>query len=69
MGVAYSLQIIGQKHVDPTPASLIMSLESVFAVLFGWLLLQERMTGVELTGCALVFIAVILSQIPVKKHD
>lgn len=69
MGVAYSLQIIGQKHVEPTPASLVMSLESVFAVLFGWLLLEERMTPVELTGCALVFAAVILSQIPVKKHD
>lgn len=69
MGVAYSLQIIGQKHVDPTPASLIMSLESVFAVLFGWLLLNEQMTATELTGCALVFTAVILSQIPVKKHD
>lgn len=69
MGVAYSLQIIGQRHVEPTPASLIMSLESVFAAVFGWLLLHETMTFVELTGCALVFAAVILSQIPVKKHD
>lgn len=69
MGVAYSLQIIGQKHVEPTPASLIMSLESVFAALFGWLLLDETMNSYELTGCALVFAAVILSQIPVKKHD
>lgn len=69
MGVAYSLQIIGQRHVEPTPASLIMSLESVFAALFGWLLLHETMTFVELTGCALVFAAVILSQIPAKKHD
>ncbi len=71
MGVAYSLQIIGQKYVEPTPASLIMSLESVFAVLFGWLLLNERMAAHELLGCALVFAAVILSQIPVpnqKKH-
>lgn len=69
MGVAYSLQIIGQRHVEPTPASLIMSLESVFAAVFGWLLLHETMTSVELTGCALVFAAVILSQIPTKKHD
>ena len=71
MGVAYSLQIIGQKHVAPTPASLIMSLESVFAALFGWLILEERMTGSELAGCALVFAAVIISQIPTKrkKHD
>ena len=69
MGVAYSLQIIGQRHVEPTPASLIMSLESVFAAGFGWLLLHETMTPVELIGCALVFAAVILSQIPAKKHD
>lgn len=71
MGIAYSLQIIGQKHVEPTPASLIMSLESVFAVLFGWLLLNESMAAHELAGCALVFSAVILSQIPIKrqKHD
>lgn len=70
MGVAYSLQIIGQRHVEPTPASLIMSLESVFAAIFGWLLLNEKMSAPELCGCLLVFIAVILSQIPVKKkHD
>ena len=67
MGVAYSLQIIGQKHVEPTPASLIMSLESVFAVLFGWLLLHERLALHELAGCALVFAGVILSQLPEKK--
>lgn len=66
MGIAYSLQIIGQKHLDPTPASLIMSLESVFAALCGWLLLHEQMTPAELCGCALVFAAVILSQLPVK---
>ena len=68
MGVAYSLQIIGQRHVDPTPASLIMSLESVFAALFGWLLLHEVLNTPELLGCLLVFVAVILSQIPVKKN-
>lgn len=67
LGIAFSLQIIGQKHLDPTPAALIMSLESVFAVLFGWLLLHERMSTAELCGCALVFSAVILSQIPEKK--
>ena len=65
MGAAYSLQIIGQKDLEPAPASLIMSLESVFAVLFGALLLQETMTGWEITGCVLVFAAVILSQLPV----
>ena len=67
MGVAYSLQIVGQKHLDPTPAALIMSLESVFAALCGWLLLHEQMTPAELCGCALVFAAVILSQLPEKK--
>ena len=65
--VAYSLQILGQQHLDPAPASLIMSLESVIAALSGWLLLGERMNAIELSGCALVFIAVILSQLPVKK--
>ena len=67
MGIAYSLQIIGQKHVEPTPASLIMSLESVFAVLFGWLLLRETMAPHEIIGCGLVFSGVILSQIPFPK--
>lgn len=66
LGVAYSLQIVGQKHLEATTASIIMSLESVVAALCGWLLLEESMTPWELTGCALVFAAVILSQIPVK---
>lgn len=66
MGVAYSLQILGQQKIEPTAASIIMSLESVIAVISGWLLLNERMSSQELLGCALVFIAVILSQIPVK---
>lgn len=65
MGAAYSFQIIGQKHVEPTAASLIMSMESVFAVLAGWLLLKETMTTQEALGCMLMFAAVILSQIPV----
>ena len=67
MGVAYTLQIVGQKHLAPTPASLIMSLESVFALLTGWLVLRERMQPVEILGCGLVFCAVILSQIPAKR--
>ncbi len=69
MGVAYSLQIVGQRHVEPTSASLIMSLESVFAALFGWLLLDERMTFFELSGCALVFGAGIISQFPAKRKE
>lgn len=67
MGVAYTMQIMGQKDLEPTTASLIMSLESVFAALGGWLILHETMTGWELTGCALVFLAVIISQLPVKQ--
>lgn len=67
MGAAYSLQIIGQKHVEPTTASLIMSLESVFAALFGWLLLKETMSFTEILGCIFMFTAVILSQLPVGK--
>ncbi len=66
MGVAYSLQILGQQRMDPTPASLIMSLESVFAALCGWIFLHESMRSWELAGCALVFIAVILAQIPIR---
>lgn len=67
MGAAYSLQIIGQKHMEPAAASLVMSLESVFAVLFGCLLLGEKLTGWEIFGCVLIFIAVLLSQLPDKK--
>ena len=67
MGVAYTLQIVGQKHLEPTTASLIMSLESVIAALCGWLILKETMTGFELLGCGLVFAAVVISQIPEKK--
>ena len=66
MGVAYTMQVIGQKSLEPTTASLIMSLESVFAVLGGWWLLGETMTLWESTGCILVFAAVILSQLPVS---
>ena len=67
MGVGYSMQIIGQKRLEPTAASLIMSLESVFAALGGWLILHNTMTPSELTGCTLVFAGVIVSQVPVHK--
>lgn len=68
MGVAYTLQIVGQKRVAPSAAALLMSLESVFAALFGWLLLHETMTGAEKLGCVLVFAAVVISQLPEKKE-
>ena len=63
-GVGYTLQILGQKDTPPAVASLIMSLESVFAALSGWLLLGQGMTGREAVGCAFVFAAVVLAQIP-----
>ncbi len=63
-GVAYTLQIIAQKYTEPTVATLLMSLESVFAALSGWLILHEVMMPKEFLGCILVFIAVILAQIP-----
>lgn len=68
-GVAYTLQILGQKHLPSAPASLIMSLESVFAALTGWLLLHETMRPVEMVGAALMFAAVILSQIPLPQKS
>lgn len=63
-GIGYTLQIIGQKHLSATVASLIMSLESVFATLAGWLILHEVLSTKELLGCGLVFAAVILTQLP-----
>lgn len=65
MGLGYFLQIIGQRHLDSTPATLLMSLESVFAALFGVLILKDTMTPWEILGCGLIFVAVILSQIPI----
>ncbi len=65
-GIAYTLQIAGQKHLHPVVATLIMSLESVFAVLGGWLVLGERLSGRELAGCAVIFAAVLLVQLPRK---
>lgn len=63
-GAGYTLQIFGQRDTDPTVATLIMSLESVFAVLSGWLILHEQLSLKELLGCILVFAAVLLAQIP-----
>ncbi len=62
--VGYTLQILGQQKTDPTVASLLMSLESVFAALFGWLILHEVLSVKEFIGCALVFVAVIIAQLP-----
>lgn len=67
MGIGYYLQIVGQQSLDSTPATLIMSLESVFAALFGVIFLKETMTGWEILGSALIFAAVILSQLPLSQ--
>ena len=68
-GIAYTFQIIGQKHLAPTVASLIMSLESVFATLAGWFVLHEVLSTKELLGCGLVFAAVMLTQLPTSKSN
>ena len=66
-GLGYTFQVVAQKHAEPTVASLLMSLESVFAVVFGALLLHETMSMRELSGCLIIFIEVIISQLPEKK--
>lgn len=66
-GIAYTLQIIGQKYTSPVIATLIMSLESVFAVLSGWIILGETLSIKESIGCCLVFAAIILAQLPDTK--
>ena len=67
-GVAYTLQIVAQKFTEPTLASLVLSLESVFAVLAGVVVLGEVISMRELTGCILMFVAIILAQLPEKKY-
>ncbi|MBQ9228457.1 MAG: DMT family transporter [Eubacterium sp.] len=67
-GIAYTLQIIGQQAVNPTVASLLMSLESVFSVLAGWLLLGQTLSGREIGGCVLIFLAVVLAQLLFSKE-
>lgn len=67
-GAAYTMQIVAQKNTDPTVASLILSLESVFSVITGWFILGEHLTSRELFGCILVFSAVILAQLPSGHH-
>ena len=65
-GIAFTLQMVAQKHVEPATASLLMSLESVFAVLSGWIVLGDVLSVWESIGCVLIFIAILLSQIPEK---
>lgn len=68
-GIAYTLQIVGQKGMNPVIASLIMSLESVISALAGWAVLGERLSGRELLGCVIMFAAIILAQLPEKRKE
>lgn len=63
-GVAYTLQVVGQENMNPTVASLILSMESVVSVLAGWLLLKQTLTLKEILGCIIMFAAIILAQLP-----
>jgi len=66
-GVAFTLKISAQKSVKPVATSLILSLQSVFAVLAGWLFLRETLVVREAAGCALMFVAIVLAQLPARK--
>ena len=66
-GVAYTLQILGQKDLNPAIASLIMCLESVFSAIGGWLILHQSLSAREGIGCALIFTAVVLAQLPLEQ--
>ncbi len=68
-GVAYTLQMEGQKRVSPTVACILMSLESVFSVVFGFILLGEKLSGREIIGCVIMFAAVILAQLTPNKEN
>ena len=70
-GVSYTLQIVGQKGINPVIASLIMSLESVISALAGWVILGQVLSPKEILGCVLMFVAIIITQIPIgnKKTD
>ena len=67
-GVAYTLQILGQKHANPAIASLLLSMESCFSVLSGWIILGETLSAREGIGCVLMFVAIILAQLPDKRE-
>lgn len=68
-GVAYTLQIVGQKGMNPTVASLILSLESCISVIAGWLILGQNLSSREILGCFIMFGAIILAQLPQKSSD
>ena len=65
-GVAYTFQVVAQKDVEPTLASMILCLESVFAVIAGAIILGETMGAREIIGCLLMFVAIVVAQLPSK---
>lgn len=67
-GVGYTLQIVGQKGLNPAVASVAMSLESVVSVIAGWILLGQMLGGREIFGCVLMFIAIIIAQLPDREY-
>ncbi|KAA9021779.1 DMT family transporter [Niallia endozanthoxylica] len=68
VGIAYTFQILGQRETNPTVAAIILSMESVFAVISGMILLGESMTLREILGCVIMFMAVIIAQLPAKER-
>ncbi|MCC6093678.1 MAG: DMT family transporter [Eubacterium sp.] len=68
-GIAYTLQIIGQRGLNPALASLLMSLESVISAISGWIILGDALSGKEILGCVLVFSGVILAQLPARNKE
>ncbi len=68
-GIAFTLQVIGQKHARPSHAAIIMSMEAVFAALAGWIILSERMALKEYIGCALMLCGMLITQIPERRKS
>ncbi len=68
-GVAYTLQVVAQKNTDPMVASLILSMESTFSVLAGWIILGQKLSVKEFGGCVLMFAAIMLAQVPVERRS
>lgn len=68
-GLAYCFQTLGQKNLNPTVASIVMSVESVVSVLAAWIILHQTLTGREIIGCVIIFAAIILAQIPKRKRE
>ena len=68
-GIAYTLQIIGQKDLNPSIASLAMCLESVFSALGGWVILNQKLSSIEIAGCFLMFLAILFSQVSFQRKE